>query len=496
LPARDKSISFFSIVLLLWGDFFSRNTPMKASDFTPLAITKQRSPGTPGLKLEDGSRIAVIGGGPSGSFFSYFLLDMAERVDLELRVDIYEPRDFSLPAPQGCNHCAGVISETLLQNLATEGINLPLTVVQRGIDSYVMHTDVGSLRIETPFHEKRIAALFRSAGPRGIQNSEWVGFDEHLLSLAKDKAAQVIKARVTEVERHDGRLVVKTRNAPPQIYDLLSVGTGVNSQAIKLFDDQEFNYKPPSTTKTAIHEYFIGADSIEKYFGSSLHVFLLDIPKLDFAMIVPKGDYVAVCLLGSDIDEALFQKFLNFPEVKSCFPHDWRGDQPACKCFPRINVRGATQPFADRVVFIGDSGVTRLYKDGIGAAYRAAKAAATTAIFEGISANDFKKHYWPMCRAMNIDNWFGRFIFTITHVVQRRLLLRQAVLLMATQEQQEGYSPRMSSVLWDTFTGSAPYKDIFLRTFHPAFLSRLIWDLSNSFIDNRFVDQDDLRTTA
>ncbi len=453
--------------------------------FSNPTTKKQLTTGSPALKLEDGSRVAVIGGGPAGSFFSYFLLDMAERVDMELIVDIYEPRDFSLPAPQGCNHCAGVISESLVQNLAAEGINLPVTLVQRAVDSYVMHTDVGSLRIETPFHEKRIGALYRSAGPRGIQNPEWEGLDAHLLSIAENKGAQIIKARVTEVERGDGRLVIKARNAPPQIYDLLSVATGVNSQAIKLFEDEDFNYNPPKTTKTAIREYFIGADNIEKYLGSSLHVFLLDIPKLDFAMIVPKGNYVTVCLLGSDIDENLLQTFLNSPQVRSCFPADWKGDQPACKCFPRINVRGAIRPYADRVVFIGDSGVTRLYKDGIGAAYRAAKAAAATAIFEGISAEDFHKYYWPACRAMRIDNQFGRIIFTVTHVIQRIRFLRMAVLHMAAQEQAESIPPRMSSVLWDIFTGSAPYKDIFLRTLHPAFLSRMIWDLSQSLMDNQ-----------
>ena len=49
---------------------------------------------------------------------------------------------------------------------------------------------------------------------------------------------------------------------------------------------------------------------------------------------------------------------------------------PACHCFPRINVRAAVRPFADRIVWIGDSGVNRLFKDGIGSAYRTAKAAA------------------------------------------------------------------------------------------------------------------------
>ena len=83
------------------------------------------------LNLKDGSRVAVIGGGPAGSFFGYFLLDMAERVGLKLHVDIYEPRDFSSPGPPGCNMCAGVVSESLVQNLAGEGINIPKEIIQR-----------------------------------------------------------------------------------------------------------------------------------------------------------------------------------------------------------------------------------------------------------------------------------------------------------------------------------------------------------------------------
>jgi 2-polyprenyl-6-methoxyphenol hydroxylase-like FAD-dependent oxidoreductase len=77
------------------------------------------------LKLGDGSQVAVIGGGPAGSFFSYFLLDMAARIGMDVHVDIYEPQDFSRFGPAGCNHCGGIISESLVQILATEGINLP-----------------------------------------------------------------------------------------------------------------------------------------------------------------------------------------------------------------------------------------------------------------------------------------------------------------------------------------------------------------------------------
>ncbi|MGD9041417.1 MAG: hypothetical protein PVH82_17385, partial [Desulfobacteraceae bacterium] len=375
--------------------------------------------GNSSIKLENGAHVAVMGGGPTGSFFSFFLLDMAERMGMDFQVDIYEPRDFSLPAPRGCNKCAGVISESLVQNLAMEGINLPQSVVRRGVDSYVLHTDVGSVRLETPLLEKRIGAMYRGAGPRGIKDFKWKSFDGHLLSLAEKKGAHVINTRVKDVERTDGRLLVKARNNPSKIYDLLVVATGVNSTAHKMFQSHDLEFKSPQTTKTAIREYFLGAEAIDKYMGSSLHVFLLDIPKLEFAMTVPKGDYVTVCLLGHDIDENLLQNCLNAPEVKQCFPPGWKWDQPVCQCLPHINVRGAIQPYADRIVFVGDIGTSRLYKDGIGAAYKAAKAAASTAIFWGISAKDFKRHYWPACSTMKYDNKFGRVVFAVTRLIQR-----------------------------------------------------------------------------
>ena len=75
-----------------------------------------------------------------------------------------------------------------------------------------------------------------------------------------------------------------------------------------------------------------------------------------------------------------------------------------CRCAPRMNVGGPREPFNDRVVFLGDSGVARLYKDGIGSAYRTAKAAARTAVFHGISEADFEKGFWPECKALIVDN--------------------------------------------------------------------------------------------
>jgi hypothetical protein len=152
--------------------------------------------------------------------------------------------------------------------------------------------------------------------------------------------------------------------------------------------------------------------------------------------------------------------------------------QTACHCFPRINVQGAKRPFADRLMLIGDSGVSRLYKDGIGAAYRTSKAAAMAAALHGVSADALGAHFQPACRAIAFDNAIGKFIFWVSHFIQKSRFLRRGVFRMTAFEQRtENRTRRMSGVLWDLFTGSAPYRDVFLRTLHPVFLATLVWNL-------------------
>ena len=79
---------------------------------------------------------------------------------------------------------------------------------------------------------------------------------------------------------------------------------------------------------------------------------------------------------------------------------------------------GCPQPFFERLVFVGDCGESRLYKDGIGGAYRTAKAAAKTAVFERVSAEDFRRQYDPVCKALARDNAIGKVIFRITRLIQ------------------------------------------------------------------------------
>lgn len=435
------------------------------------------------FKLEDGSRVGVIGAGPSGSFFSYFLLRLARRVGIDIHLDVFEPRDFSKPGPAGCNMCGGIVSESLVQMLAAEGINLPSTVVQRGIHSYKLHTDDGSVLIKTPLEEKRIAAVHRGPGPRGLRQEKWMSFDGYLLGLARAKGANVIHQRVDAVSFEEGRPRLKTKDSSPEPYDLLAVATGVNSAALKLFQGLEVGYEPPRSTKTAIVEFYMGEEALSSYLGDSMHVYLLNVPRLKFAAIIPKGDYMTVCLLGEDIDKELVGAFLAHPAVRKTMPPDWSPEDAQCQCLPKMNVRGVPRPYADRLVFIGDSGMNRLNKDGIGGAFRTAKAAAVCSVLEGVAAEDFRRHFMPVCSSIGADNMMGELVFHVVRQIQRWSFARRGILRMARREQTKaGGTRRMSTVLWDTFTGSAPYREILLRTMHPAYLARFFADMALSLV--------------
>ncbi len=47
--------------------------------------------------------------------------------------------------------------------------------------------------------------------------------------------------------------------------------------------------------------------------GNSMHVFLLTIPRLEFAAIIPKGEFVTVVMLGDELDQELVHAFLQRP---------------------------------------------------------------------------------------------------------------------------------------------------------------------------------------
>jgi flavin-dependent dehydrogenase len=444
-------------------------------DFAAEFSRPNTSAETGDLALADGSRVGVIGGGPAGSFFAYFLLETAERAGLDVDVDVFEARDFTRPGPAGCNMCGGVVSESMVQTLATEGMCLPDTVVQRGLDSFVVHSPEQTAYMDIPLQERRIAAMHRGSGPKNAHVHDWESFDGFLLDAASARGANVTHRRVSGIGTDGDRPTLESGGETYGPYDLVVDAAGVNSAAWKLFSEYGDGFEPPRTNKSYVGELYVGKEWIDEVLGSSMHVFILAIPGLEFAGLLPKGQHLTLVMLGEGVNEQFIEEFLAHPAVRECLPPGWTTELRDCQCRPKLNSRGMTRPYADRLLFLGDAGITRYNKDGIGAAYRVAKAAAVTAVFHGVSARAFSGHYMKTCAAIERDNRYGKVIFGLAGLIQAIGPARRGMVRMLVHEQTSGSSRRhMSSILWDTFTGSAPYRDVFFRFLHPAFIGGIL----------------------
>ena len=415
--------------------------------------------------LGDKANIAVIGGGPTGSFFSIFALKMAKMVGKELNITIFEPKDFTKDGPGGCNKCGGIISELLVQTLAVEGINLPDVVVRRGINSYKLHTNQGDTSIATPYFEKTIATVYRGGGPKGMIAQGKESFDKFLLGQAVKEGAVHKPLRIDTIEYKNKKPVLFSQKHEVMEADLVVGAFGVKGGTAKIFEGLGFGYKEPRTVTAAIAEINMGDDIVERYFGNSIHLFFIPDKNIKFAAMIPKGSYVTLCILGKDINPGTVNDFLGVPVVKRVVP-DVELDMIECRCLPKMNIGAPVKPFTDRIVMCGDAGSTRLFKDGLSAAYLTGKIAAKTAVFHGVSEQHFRKDYYPVYKSIVIDNAYGKCLYSIIGISRKSNIFTKGMLEVIRKEQQDSHSRKvLSSILWDMFTGNERYKNIFPKMF-------------------------------
>ena len=85
-----------------------------------------------------------------------------------------------------------------------------------------------------------------------------------------------------------GYPVIEVDGEPVGRYDLVIGAVGVNSSGLRLFENLGFGFRPPKTTKTSIVEIHLDREKVQEFLGTSMHVFLLNIPGLKFAALIPK----------------------------------------------------------------------------------------------------------------------------------------------------------------------------------------------------------------
>ena len=418
------------------------------------------------LVLKDGSKIAIIGGGPAGSFFSHFLHKFAREKGINLHTTIFDGKDFLQRGPKGCNLCAGVIAESLNQKLKEEGIFLPEKRIINRVDGYCFHVGHDHLLLSCAENEENtIITVFRGNGPRYSTFPETISFDDFLLSCAQDTGAEIISQPVWDIRLPEDKtkpltLLFGKRDALKRFNADLVVGAfGVNSYLMKKIQDLGFGYKPPSTLIAYQAELKLGQEKVFKHFGNNIHVYMQNSKTLRYATVTPKRDYITVTLIGKeDVTKDTFSEFLDLKKIQNKIPFI----EPHCFCYPKIVISPSKKPFAHRFVMIGDAGFSRHYKNGIESAFITAKLAAKAVVYSGVDASSFFTHYYRPAKKFIIhDNYYGQFLFLINDIISSIPLLTQSHLSLAKKENNMDSSKKIRSILWNMFTGNIPYKDIF-----------------------------------
>jgi len=424
------------------------------------------------LQLRDGSRIAVIGGGPAGSLFAMHALEFARQRDLRIEVVVFEQKDLTARGPVGCNKCAGILSSRLIYNLQTIGLTLPTEVIQARIEAYVLHLGDVAVEVTRPAPGHEILSIYRGGGPRLGDFPPTAGFDAWLLKEAERRGAQIVRERVEEATLLDGPQVRTRRRQLP--CDLVVLASGINSRQIPVTGT---SYTPPRTELMAQDELLVPGLQGD---SSRVHVYFDRPGGLLFAGLIPKGPYVNISLLGHDLGRDAVGDSLATPEVRRLLR---TASQRLCGCKPSIAVAMARGFYGDRFVAVGDAAVTRLYKDGIGSAFITARQAAYVALEQGISAESFRRHYAPLCRAIDRDNRYGRLLFALwKRTVHSPLLVGAWLCTLVAEQALPLQAQHCRLALWEMFTGDATYQHILCRLLSPV----VVWRLGRALLLHTF----------
>lgn len=426
------------------------------------------------LPLSDGATVGVIGGGPAGSLFSYLVKNYSKSCGLDLNIVMLDGKSFFKEGCVGCNMCAGVISQTLDRKLSDVGIHMPGNVAQRYIRGYVLETKAGILHLEKKTRET-ITTVYRGRGPKGSSLEGMIGFDEFLMSQISP-LVDFVPEYVREIELKKGGVRLKTRSREIEV-DVAVVASGLNTKIIDKVNRLGFGYQPPKIYHAIQSEIPLDEKEIQFRFGDYIYSYILGIPNIEFAAIIPKSGYLTVSLVGKVVKKEEMINFLSHPRVLRRFPPGWEVSvedfKDYCHCSPKIPVTHSQNPYTDRFVVIGDANCARLFKNGLESAFITAELAARTIVSHGVSKRAFEEQFYTGCQELIRDNNIGRLLFKLNTLVSKNPILSGAQYSLALEEQLQENAP-LNDILWDMMTGNDSYHNIFKRVWQHGLILRLL----------------------
>lgn len=426
----------------------------------------------------DHLRVAIVGAGPAGTVCAMFLVSYARRQAREVEVVLFDRKVFTEFGPKGCNLCAGVISHTLIRNLAALGLTIPPGVIQQEVTGYYMESRAGGIHLAKP-PGSTIYTVYRGIGPRSLGYDEARSFDQFLLTCAIQRGVRYVNALVSDIRLpKDPTAPVEVVYADGKRYlaDAVVGAFGLHSSLGRRLEALGFGYRSPKPIQACQAEIPLDEAFIRETFRGQIKIFNLGLPRIRFAALTPKHRHVTVSVIGKRVSRPDLESFLHHPRVRSHFPPGWQVPADYCCCHPLLPVTAARRPFSDRLVLIGDADISRYLKDGIGSAFHTARLAAWTILHVGEGREDFRRHYYRTTRRRYAwDNLVGKFLFCYNDLISRISLLASAHLRLALREQRgRPERPRPSNdLLWYMFTGDSPYLATLRKGMSPGLWGRL-----------------------
>jgi flavin-dependent dehydrogenase len=348
--------------------------------------------------LCDGQTAVIIGGGPSGVSCAIALKNLAQLLNRNINVVLYEGKQFH--GSQHYNQCVGVLSPSIDDILERQlKVPFPWHLVNRKIDGYVMHSDTQKILLtgngEPSYSVRRVT------------------FDDYMLQQARQRGIKVVQGRVTDLEFTPHQVMIYSDSENINA-DVVIGAFGLDDGGCKPFE-RTTNYKLPHFLDSIVTNINPNEEFLMD-FGNYIHAFLPSFRRIEFGAVTPKVDHLTVNIAGTHVTAADMDRFLNFPPVREILPPEFNPEATELTYFKgKFPISVARGLFGDRYVMVGDAaGMVRPFKGkGVNSGFLTGIRAANTIMKIGISQKAFKVYY-RSCSDVTDDLIYGKALRWLT----------------------------------------------------------------------------------
>lgn len=419
-------------------------------------------------RLVNGSVVVIIGGGPAGCSCAIKLHQMAEERGIDLKIVLFEGKDFDLHY----NQCVGVLSPPIEKILAQElSMSIPHELIKRKILGYFISSGKSEILLRSSEGEDPTYAIRRAK------------FDKFFLDEVKNRGVEVIQGRVTDLEfidRKSGCEVKAYSESGTITADVIVGAFGLDEGSLHMLEDSTWNRGRYVRPRMVMHTFITkvhptSPEFINDKLGDIIHAFLLSsLPKIEFGAITPKGDHIIINIAGEHVTSVDFENFLRHPAVAKFLPPAREQIDQLVSYKGHFPTSPARNPYGDRYVAVGDStGWLRPFKGkGITTAVMTGISAAKAMINHGISKSSLDA-YAAECEYLTNDYPYG----SLARFGSNLSLKTDFYDFLIEYAKKEG---RLSKIFYDSVSGHRSYKDIIFEKGN----FRLFAKLGAKFIGN------------